>query len=106
MLKILEGVKHRMVLDGRGDYVPAARSMRPSDSQDREVARLRPTARKDDLMGFDTEHGRQPLPRIVHRCAGFASRSMDARCISERIAQARHHRSEGLWSERRRRVVI
>src|SRR5581483_7251809 len=63
----LERLQHGVMLDGRGEEMPAALPMQFRHAPNRRVVRLRAARRENDLFRGRVEGLRDDLPRLLHR---------------------------------------
>ena len=66
MLQVLCGMEHGMVLDGGDDHMLAPHSMCASDTDETQVAGLRATAGKNNLMRLRPKKDGQTITGIIH----------------------------------------
>ena len=103
---MLERVQDRMVFRTRANQMTTARRVRAGKSEHGEVIRLRPATRENQLVRFRAEQVREPVARIIHAGARFASGRVNARRIAMMPLEKRQHRFERRRAKRRGRIVI
>ena len=106
LLEVAQGVADRVVLDRRGHDPVAARLAGPGGALEREVVRLGPAGREDDLAALRVEPRRDALVGVVERRPGRPPVAVRRARVAERLGQERQHRVEDLAPERRRRGVV
>src|SRR3954454_11127855 len=84
----------------------AAALARPGRALEREVERLGPAARDDDLAGARVDRRGDSLMSLVERGAGAATPGMGRRWVAELLAEERQHGLERFGPQRGRRRVI
>ncbi len=103
----LEGIEHRLVLDGGGDEVLAARWLQCLGHPPQgEVIRFRPAAREDNLRRIAANQGCHCGPGFVQPRFCHLPEMMDAGGISEVLPQGCAHDFGNRRVDRGRRVMV
>ena len=104
--QMFERVQDRVMFSARANQMTTARRVRAGESEHGEIVRLRSAARENQLVRFRAEQVREPIARIIHAGARFASRRVNARGIAVMPLEKREHRFQRRGTERRGRIVI
>ena len=92
LLQVLEGVQDRVMFRAATDEMTTALPPVSRQAEHGEIVRLGPAAREDQLMRFRAQEVREPVARVIHRCARFAPGRVDAGRVSEMLPQIGQHR--------------
>ena len=87
LLEVAQRVADRVMLDGRRDDPMPAGLAGPGGALQREVARLGPAGREDDLAGLAAEVRRELLMGAIERRAGASGRTR-GRCSGSRTTRS------------------
>ena len=101
------GVQHSVVLDGRGDDVPApAGRLRQPDAAQRQVVALGAAPGEHDLGRPAIQHRRDPRPSILQRRGRAAAQPIDAGWVAVGFCPKRRHRIDHARINGRGRRVV
>ena len=99
-------MQHRMVLNRGRDEMSAFGAKEASGSENGEVITFRAATREHDFAWFGAPDLRYPIVSFIEQSTSAPTDMVDARRISEDIAQERQHRLANRRIERRRGIII
>jgi hypothetical protein len=106
LTQMLDGMKDRVMLDGGNNEMLPAHSVGTGDAHDSEIARLRASTGKNNLMGLRTEDRCETITGIIDGRPRLTSRRVNRRRISKVTIQKWQHGIPRLRGEWRGGVVV
>src|SRR5687767_10831531 len=95
-----------MVLDFRGDDVPAPGLRSIRDAADGQIVCFGASADENDLGGLGMDQARYLLPRVVQERLCLLPEPMNGRRVTEVFAEDGKHRGGNLGAHRSRGVTV